>query len=91
MFDDGIFHHPGQIAEEVAQPGEGRLRVGCAEGAFVDFGDGNDADGEALAAEAIQGALRSWPTDRGIDEPIGIDQRERDGRVIGRVPSSRPR
>jgi hypothetical protein len=59
VFDDGIRQRQGgEIAEEVAQPGEGRLRIGCAEGAFVDLGDGNDADGEALAAEAIQGALR---------------------------------
>ncbi len=68
----------GRMAKSLRKsrsPARSRLRVGCAECAFVDFGDGNDADGEALAAEAIQGALRSWPTDRGIDEPIGIDQK----------------
>ena len=59
VFDDGIRQRQdSEIAEEVAQPGEGRLWIGCAEGTFVDFGDGDDADREALAAEVIQGALR---------------------------------
>lgn len=80
----------GEIAEEVAQAGEGRWRSRGAEGAFVDLGDGDDADGQALITQAVQHALRAWPANGGIDQPIGVDQVSH-GRVIGRVPPSRLR
>ena len=50
----------------------------------------NDADGQAFVTQAVQGALRSWAADGGIDQPVGIDQIAH-GRSMGRVPSSRPR
>ena len=67
VFDNRIGQrHDGEIAEEVAQPGEGFGWMRRAECAFVDFGHGDDADREALAAEAIEGALCSWPADGGV-------------------------
>src|SRR4051812_39623824 len=37
------------------------------QGAFIDHGDRNDADGQALVTEVLEGGLRPWSTNRGID------------------------
>ena len=91
VLGDGIVHRQDrEIAEKVAQPGERRLGIGGVEGAFVDLGDSDDADGQALVAEALERALRAWAADGGVNQLIGINEIPH-GREIGRVPSSRPR
>ena len=91
VLDDGISHwQDGEVTQERTQASEGGLGIRGAEGAFVDFSNRDDADCQALVTQALEQVLRLGAANRCIDEPIGIAQIPH-GRVMGRVPSSRPR
>lgn len=91
LFDDGISHgQDGEVAQERTQASEGGLGIRGAKGAFVDFSHRDDADCQALVTQALEQVLRLGTANGCIDQPIGINQIPH-GRVMGRVPSSRPR
>lgn len=91
LFDDGIGHgQDGEVTQERPEPIERGLGIRGPEGAFVDFRNRDDADRQTIITQALEQVLRTGAADGRVDQPIGINQIPH-GRVIGRVPSSRPR
>ena len=91
LFDDGIGHgQDGEVAQERPESIERGLGIRATEGAFVDFSNRDDADRQAVVTQALKQVLRLGTANGRIDQPIGVNQIPH-GRVMGRVPSSRPR
>lgn len=59
LFDDGFGHgQDGEVTQERAEPIERGLGIRSAEGAFLDFGNRDDADRQAVITQAREQMLR---------------------------------
>ena len=88
---DGIVEwQQDEAGEETAKARELHRGVRSTDRAFEELTVGDDADRQALTTQLGQQIDGGGNTDESIDQLIGIDQIAH-GRVMGRVPSSRPR